>query len=72
MTSRLSSIRLKFVVSLMPYLERLMKSLFEALLRLYEFDGPAPAAPKSEAKVRIEGRPLDPSAEDASTFSYLP
>lgn len=49
-----------------------MKSLFEALLRLYEFDGPAPAAPKSEAKVGIEGRSLDPSAEDASTFPYLP
>ena len=49
-----------------------MKSLFEALLRLYEFDGPAPAASRSEAKVGIEGRSLDPSAEDASTFPYLP
>ena len=53
-------------------MERNMKSLFEALLRLYEFDGPAPATPKSKAKVRIEGRPVDPSAEDASTFPYLP
>ncbi len=72
MTSRLCSIRLKFVASLMPYLERLMKSLFEALLRLYEFDGTAPSAPKSEPKVRSERQPLDPSAEDASTFPYLP
>jgi hypothetical protein len=49
-----------------------MKSLFEALLRLYEFDGPAPAASKSRAQEGIEGRLLDPSAKDGSTFPYLP
>lgn len=49
-----------------------MKSLFESLLRLYEFDGPAPAAPKSKAQEGIERRLLDPSAKDASTFPYLP
>ena len=49
-----------------------MKSLFESLLRLYEFDGPAPAAPESKAQEVIERRLLDPSAEDASTFPYLP
>ena len=49
-----------------------MKSLFESLLRLYEFDGPAPAEPKAKAQEGIEGRLLDLSAEDASTFPYLP
>jgi hypothetical protein len=49
-----------------------MKSLFESLLRLYEFDGPASVAAKSKAKESIEGRLLDVSAEDASTFPYLP
>ena len=49
-----------------------MKSLFEALLRLYEFDGPAPAASESKAQEGIEARLLDPSAEDGSTFPYLP
>ena len=49
-----------------------MKSLFESLLRLYEFDGPAPAEAASKAQEGIEGRLLDPSAEDASTFPYLP
>ena len=49
-----------------------MKSLFESLLRLYEFDGPAPAESASKAQEGIEGRLLDPSAEDASTFPYLP
>ncbi len=56
----------------MLLLEINMKSLFEALLRLYEFDGPAPAASKSKAQKGIEGRLLDLSAEDASTFPYLP
>jgi len=49
-----------------------MKSLFESLLRLYEFDGPAPAAQKSKAQGGIEGRLLDMSAQDSSTFPYLP
>ena len=56
----------------MPYLEINMRSLFESLLRLYEFDGPAPAASESKAQKGLEGRLLDPSAEDASTFPYLP
>jgi len=49
-----------------------MRSLFESLLRLYEFDGPAPT--KSEAKTQdaIEAHLLDPSAKDGSTFPYLP
>ena len=49
-----------------------MKSLFESLLRLYEFDGPASAASKSKVQVGIEGRLLDMSAKDASRFPYLP
>ncbi len=49
-----------------------MKSLFESLLRLYEFDGPAPAAPVVKAQQSIEGRLLDLSAKDASRFPYLP
>ena len=49
-----------------------MRSLFESLLRLYEFDGPAPVAPESKAQEGIEGRVLDPSAKDGSTFPYLP
>ena len=49
-----------------------MKSLFESLLRFYEFDGPAPVAAESKAKESIEGRLLDPSANYASTFPYLP
>ncbi len=49
-----------------------MKSLFDSLLRLYEFDGPAVAAPKVVVKGNIEGRPLEAPTEDASTFPYLP
>lgn len=49
-----------------------MRSLFESLLRLYEFDGPAPAATEPKAQEEIERRLLDPSAKDASTFPYLP
>jgi hypothetical protein len=49
-----------------------MKSLFESLLRLYEFDGPAPAASEVKAQESIEGRLLDLSAKDASRFPYLP
>jgi len=56
----------------MQLMETNMKSLFESLLRLYEFDGPAPAASKTKAQEVIEGRLLDPSAKDASTFPYLP
>jgi hypothetical protein len=49
-----------------------MKSLFESLLRLYEFDGPAPAAQKSKVQEGIEAHLLDPSKKDGSTFPYLP
>ena len=49
-----------------------MKSLFESLLRFYEFDGPEPVAAESKAKESSEGRLLDPSSKDASTFPYLP
>ena len=49
-----------------------MKSFFESLLRLYEFDGPAPAAPKAKAQEGIEARLLDLSKKDSSTFPYLP
>ena len=49
-----------------------MKSLFELLLRLYEFDGPAPVGKKSKAGKGAEGRLQDLAAEDASTFPYLP
>ena len=56
----------------MLYLEINMKSLFEALLRLYEFDGPAPAASEPKAQKGIEGRLLNLSAKDANTFPYLP
>ena len=49
-----------------------MKSLFESLLRLYEFDGAAPAASKSPVEKGIEGRLLDLPAKDESTFPYLP
>ena len=49
-----------------------MKSLFESLLRFYEFDGPEPVAAESKAKESIEGRLLDLSSKDASTFPYLP
>jgi hypothetical protein len=53
-------------------LEKHMKSLFESLLRLYEFDGPAPVARASEAKEGIEAPLLDMSAKDYSNFPYLP
>ena len=49
-----------------------MKSLFESLLRFYEFDGPEPVAAQSKAKESIEGRLPDLSSKDASTFPYLP
>ena len=49
-----------------------MKSLFESLLRLYEFDGPTPTAAESQAPKNLDGRLLDPSAQDGSTFPYLP
>lgn len=49
-----------------------MKSLFESLLRLYEFDGPAPAETESKAQKASDGRLLDLSKANASTFPYLP
>ncbi len=49
-----------------------MKSLFESLLRFYEFDGPAVTAAKPAAQDELEKRLLDPSAKDASRFPYLP
>jgi hypothetical protein len=49
-----------------------MKSLFESLLRLYEFDGAPPAAPSSKVPKAIERRLPDLSAHDPSTFPYLP
>lgn len=49
-----------------------MKSLFESLLRLYEFDGPAAVAPVTHAEPSVEQRLLDLSAHDHSTFPYLP
>jgi hypothetical protein len=49
-----------------------MRSLFESLLRLYEFDGPAPDAQKAKGQQGVEGQPLDLSEKDASTFPYLP
>ena len=49
-----------------------MKSLFESLLRLYEFDGPASAVTKATVETGIEGRLLDQPAKDESRFPYLP
>jgi hypothetical protein len=49
-----------------------MKSLFESLLRLYEFDGAPPAVPSSTAPKAIERRLPDLSEQDPSTFPYLP
>jgi|GEM_PF-3135945 hypothetical protein len=49
-----------------------MRSLFESLLRLYEFDGPAPAGKTSEAQKGNEGRFQEAPEKDTSTFPYLP
>jgi hypothetical protein len=49
-----------------------MKSLFESLLRLYEFDGAAVAVPSPAAQEASEERAADLSAQDSSTFPYLP
>ncbi len=49
-----------------------MKSLFEALLRLYEFDGPEPQAAKPRTQAPLDKRLLDLSSKDSSTFPYLP
>ena len=49
-----------------------MKSLFDSLLRLYEFDGPAVTAPKIVAKGSVEGRSPELPTKDESTFPYLP
>lgn len=56
----------------MQLMEINMKSLFESLLRLYEFDGPAPAVTKIKAPEGIEKRLLDLPTKDDSTFPYLP
>ena len=56
----------------MQLMEIIMKSLFESLLRLYEFDGPAPAATKCKAQENVEQRLLDLPTKDDSTFPYLP
>ncbi|HEX4985966.1 MAG TPA: hypothetical protein VFV71_07835 [Burkholderiales bacterium] len=49
-----------------------MKSFFESLLRLYEFDGPKSVTSTMKAKSGIEGRPLEVGRTDESTFPYLP
>lgn len=49
-----------------------MKSLFESLLRFYEFDGPAPAVTKPKVQESIEKHLLDLPTKDASTFPFLP
>ena len=49
-----------------------MRSLFEALLRLYEFDGPEPQRAKPETPAQLEKRLLDLASKDSSTFPYLP
>ena len=72
MSSGFSSISIKFEPSLMQLMEINMKSLFESLLRLYEFDGPATATSKVKAQESIDVRLLDLSRKDASTFPYLP
>ena len=63
---------IKCELLLMHQSEINMKSLFESLLRLYEFDGPSPVAAETKAKESGEGCLLDPSSKDASTFPYLP
>jgi len=49
-----------------------MRSLFKSLLRLYEFDGPAPAGKTSAAQKGYEGRLQESPEKDTSTFPYLP
>jgi len=49
-----------------------MKSLFDSLLRLYEFDGPPPAVSTATAQKVNEQRLPDLSSQDQSTFPYLP
>ena len=49
-----------------------MKSLFESLLRLYEFDGPASTSAKAKVERGIEQRLVELPAKDESTFPYLP
>jgi len=48
-----------------------MRALFDALLRFYEFDGPAPAKP-AKVPTETEKYLLDLSSQDTSTFPYLP
>jgi len=46
-----------------------MRSLFDALLRFYEFDGPAAPAKSAKALSQSERQVLDGApARDASTF----
>jgi hypothetical protein len=49
-----------------------MKSLFDSLLRLYEFDGPPAAVSSATAQKVSEEQLPDLSNQDASTFPYLP
>ena len=49
----------------MQLMEINMKSLFESLLRLYEFDRPAPAVTKAEAPEGIDTRLLNVPAKAA-------
>jgi len=49
-----------------------MKTLFESLLRLYEFDGAPAAAPSTTEQEASGERVADLSAQDSSTFPYLP
>lgn len=49
-----------------------MKSLFESLLRLYEFDGVPVAVPSPSGQEAREEYAVDLSAQDLSTFPYLP
>jgi hypothetical protein len=48
-----------------------MRALFDALLRFYEFDGPAAAKP-AKAPSETEKHLLDLSSQDTSRFPYLP
>jgi hypothetical protein len=56
----------------MPEKESNMKTLFESLLRLYEFDGAPATVPSAKAQEASVERVADLSAKDSSTFPYLP
>jgi hypothetical protein len=49
-----------------------MKSFFESLLRLYEFDGPSTVVATPKALESLDKRLLDLPTKDASTFPFLP